>query len=338
MTDPRLDPDDESQDLRQHAIAMLLQFRDDPSNINAASFVDGILAAVGVAPPRPSEVQALAEQVSDALAATTEGTNYDEAPEPSDEPGSPYVMRLTNELHARGVRVAPSPTEDREHESYCVLDPTHGGRCYDTYNPDWLGVAPSPDAPDPVETFGHPYRSPVVIDGHLYLHTSDCDWPARAASPDQQPSADPRPPYVLRLTGEQIGSITPPPEGDWFVDWDEYEDFVPRRMLDAALPASPDAPGLRERIDAVIGDHIGGPYPEVPFRALTEFRAALLAALAASGDAPREGLDVNRLTEAMLAASWPGGVMGGFTRRAAEAIAREYASESHPTTKERTDG
>jgi hypothetical protein len=41
------------------------------------------------------------------------------------------------------------------------------------------------------------------------------------------------PNYVLRLTGEQIGSIDPQPEGDWFTDWDEYEDFVPRRMLDA---------------------------------------------------------------------------------------------------------
>jgi hypothetical protein len=44
---------------------------------------------------------------------------------------------------------------------------------------------------------------------------------------------DTRPPYVLRLTGEQIGSIDPPPEGDWFEDWDEYEDFVPARMLAA---------------------------------------------------------------------------------------------------------
>jgi hypothetical protein len=44
---------------------------------------------------------------------------------------------------------------------------------------------------------------------------------------------DTRPPYVLRLTGEQIGSIDPPPEGDWFEDWDEYEDFVPVGMLAA---------------------------------------------------------------------------------------------------------
>jgi len=41
------------------------------------------------------------EAVSDSLAATTEGTDYAEAPEPSDEPGSPYVRRLTNELLSR---------------------------------------------------------------------------------------------------------------------------------------------------------------------------------------------------------------------------------------------
>jgi len=32
---------------------------------------------------------------------------------------------------------------------------------------------------------------------------------------------------VLRLTGEQIGSIDPPLTDDWFVDFDEYEEFVP---------------------------------------------------------------------------------------------------------------
>ena len=55
---------------------------------------------------------------------------------------------------------------------------------------------------------------------------------------------DDRPTYVLRLTGEQIGSIQPIPEGDWFVDFDEYEDFVPRRMLDAAARVPAPADGL----------------------------------------------------------------------------------------------
>ena len=44
---------------------------------------------------------------------------------------------------------------------------------------------------------------------------------------------------VLRLTGEQIDSITPKPDGDWFVDFDEYEEFVPKRVY-AALAATPE--------------------------------------------------------------------------------------------------
>ena len=60
----------------------------------------------------PVVTDALAEAVSDSLAATTEGTDYAEAPEPTDEPGSPYVMRLTNELAARGVvRLSTPRTE-----------------------------------------------------------------------------------------------------------------------------------------------------------------------------------------------------------------------------------
>jgi hypothetical protein len=54
----------------------------------------------------------LAEAVSDSLAATTEGTDYAEAPVPSDEPGSPYVMRLTHELIARGVAASPADGAD----------------------------------------------------------------------------------------------------------------------------------------------------------------------------------------------------------------------------------
>jgi hypothetical protein len=45
----------------------------------------------------------LAEIVSDSLASATEGTDEAVAPEFSDEPGSDYVRRLTNELTARGV-------------------------------------------------------------------------------------------------------------------------------------------------------------------------------------------------------------------------------------------
>jgi hypothetical protein len=63
-------------------------------------------------------------------------------------------------------------------------------------------------------------------------------------------TVEPRPPYVLRLTGEQIGSIDPPPDGDWFTDWDEYEDFVPRRML-AEARAPLDVERLARAICAV---------------------------------------------------------------------------------------
>ena len=34
-----------------------------------------------------------------------------------------------------------------------------------------------PAEADPIETFVHPYRAPVVIDGHQFRHTSDCEWP-----------------------------------------------------------------------------------------------------------------------------------------------------------------
>lgn len=46
-----------------------------------------------------------------------------------------------------------------------------------------LGSAtPEPTLPDPIETFSHPYRAPVVIDGHQYTHTSDCEWRAARLS------------------------------------------------------------------------------------------------------------------------------------------------------------
>ena len=48
----------------------------------------------------PQMVTALAEAVSDALAAATEGGDHTEAPEPSDEPGSPYVLHITASLLA----------------------------------------------------------------------------------------------------------------------------------------------------------------------------------------------------------------------------------------------
>jgi hypothetical protein len=41
---------------------------------------------------------------------------------------------------------------------------------------DGVRSEPGAEGPDPIETFSHPYRAPVVIDGHEYRHTSDCEW------------------------------------------------------------------------------------------------------------------------------------------------------------------
>jgi hypothetical protein len=42
----------------------------------------------------------------------------------------------------------------------------------------WATDVPSAaDQSDPIETFSHPFVGPVVIDGHLLIHTSDCEWP-----------------------------------------------------------------------------------------------------------------------------------------------------------------
>ena len=40
---------------------------------------------------------------------------------------------------------------------------------------------------------------------------------------------------ILHLTGEQIGSIEPPLSGDWFMDFDEYEDYVPLESMVGAI-------------------------------------------------------------------------------------------------------
>lgn len=51
-------------------------------------------------------LEALEAAVSDALSAATEGSDCLEAPEPSDEPGSPYVRAIAAILAAAGVGFA----------------------------------------------------------------------------------------------------------------------------------------------------------------------------------------------------------------------------------------
>lgn len=71
------------------------------SAVEAAGLMEYVREEVAVRRPGQERWQ---EIVSDSLAATTEGTDWAEAPEPSDEPGSPYVVRLTNEILARLVK------------------------------------------------------------------------------------------------------------------------------------------------------------------------------------------------------------------------------------------
>ena len=40
---------------------------------------------------------------------------------------------------------------------------------------------------------------------------------------------------VLRMTGAQISEVDASPEGPWFVDWDEHEEFIERAAVLAAL-------------------------------------------------------------------------------------------------------
>ena len=55
--------------------------------------------------------EALEEAVSNALSAATEGGEFTEAPEPSDEPGSPYVKAIAASLAASGAAL-PVPALD----------------------------------------------------------------------------------------------------------------------------------------------------------------------------------------------------------------------------------
>ena len=65
---------------------------------------------------------------------------------------------------------------------------------------------------------------------------------------------------ILRLTGEQMGSIDPPLSEDWFCDFDEYEEFVPLRVYEDALAEREalDIPTLAEALDR----SIAGPLAE----------------------------------------------------------------------------
>jgi len=61
--------------------------------------------------PDTDHLAALEAAVANALSAATEGSDYAEAPDPSDEPGSPYVKHIAASLIAAGVTLDPTPPD-----------------------------------------------------------------------------------------------------------------------------------------------------------------------------------------------------------------------------------
>lgn len=85
--------------------------------------------------------------------------------------------------------------------------------------------------------------------------------------------------HYLRLTGEQIDSITPPPDGDWSMDWDEYEDFVPLHGI--------------ELVKAEQADR------------LAQMHAALVEVIDSSALDPDEFLSLDRMCRRAIGTDWP---------------------------------
>jgi hypothetical protein len=152
---------------------------------------------------------------------------------------------------------------------------------------------PEPTEPDPSETLPHPYRAPVVIDGHEYRHTSDCEWTVIAASeapvgrdPDMdyerrdamlavafrasEAPVDPRPEH--RTAGPTFASEAP-------VGLDTYAKRLRAAHPDKWWTALPDYTPARltvERLPDIIDSHTGKPIPRwrpvdgAPYEAASE--------------------------------------------------------------------
>jgi hypothetical protein len=112
-------------------------------------------------------------------------------------------------------------------------------------------------------------------------------------------------PKVLRLTGEQLASIEPPVSAEWFIDFDEHEDFVVAASLPA--PALSPEPGLREARDLIVdltawaGTQFGG-LPQTLQDRADWWRLDVDPALAATVPEPTD-LAARELAE--IAASMP---------------------------------
>ena len=116
-------------DLRSAAQAVVDADRDPLSAKYPRSIAMGMLrAALDAAPPAGLR-EALEAAVSNALSAATEGSDYLEAPEPSDEPGSDYVRAIAASLAAAGVGFAAPPAGLREALTPEQLDAGFGHPC-----------------------------------------------------------------------------------------------------------------------------------------------------------------------------------------------------------------
>lgn len=94
-------------------------------------------------------------------------------------------------------------------------------------------VPSDPDQPDPIETFSHPFVGPVVIDGHLLTHTSDCAWPLDVEAEGRATDA----PVAEGLDAERLAEAMRSCDGvDWPKGWRDAEhnfDWVARQIAAA---------------------------------------------------------------------------------------------------------
>lgn len=133
-------------------------------------------------------------------------------------------------------------------EPNAVITPEHM-RCRETTGcPCWTAGAvaeakarrPSPQTRQVVD-----YIRAVAETNPRLDERAIADLVARVFGTTERPMTTPDPLRVLRLSGEQMASIEPSLDGEWFVDFDEYEEFVPKELY-VALAAQPAPPLTHE--------------------------------------------------------------------------------------------
>lgn len=133
----------------------------------------------------------------------------------------------------------PTPADALDNRVYRIVErAANMGGCSQTHHEHLAidaakvvaALSPQPEVSvtqsDPIETFSHPYRPPVAIDGHLFTHTSDCDWPAALAEPPVTPDLRAA---LHRAFDDEFGT-----DRDQAYGADEVHDLIDRAL------ASPD--------------------------------------------------------------------------------------------------